>query len=134
MDPVDVGVSRTDREGATDRDTVGDAEADLEARWVSDMVGLPVDVFEDSRLRVGLGEAEDVLEPVVVAVWVLERRVLRVLTGLDVAVRVVSAVAVSRGLRDAVFETRLLRVSRLVERIDFVDVVLGLGRRVPALE
>lgn len=31
-------------------------------------MGLPVDVFEDARLRVGLGEAEDVFDPVVVAV------------------------------------------------------------------
>jgi hypothetical protein len=93
-----------------------------------------VDVFEDSRLRVGLGEVEDVLEPVVVAVWVLERRVLRVPAGLEVAVRVVAPVAVGRGLLDAVFETRLLRVSRPVDRIDFVDVVLGLGSHVPGAE
>lgn len=61
-------------------------------------------------------------------------RLLRVPGGLDVAVRVVAAVTVGIGLLEEVFDTRLVRVSRLVGRIDFVEVVLGLGSRVPAAE
>ena len=106
----------------------------MEGRSEKDCVGLPVDVLEDTPDRVGLGLEEDVFERPELPVSVLDELTVRVAVAVDVWVLDSSAVTVAAELAEDVLEIAPVAVPIQVGLIDFVEVELGEGSRVPASE
>jgi hypothetical protein len=134
VEPVDVAVKRIDREGAAERVIVGEPEDVLEGRREKERVGLPDEVLETGPLLVGLGEDEELFERAELVVCVFDAVMLRVPVAVDVWVAERRPLTVPRGLLDGVFDAAAVAVKNPVGRIDFVNLELGDGRRVPISE
>jgi hypothetical protein len=122
------------RDTGAERVILAEPEDVLEGCLEKDCVGLPVDVFDSGPLRVGLGLEEDVFERAELALCVLDDVILRVAVAVDVSVLDVAAVTVLRGLAEEVFDVAPVAVATQVGLMDFVEVELGEGSRVPASE
>jgi len=134
MELVDVPVTRIDRDAWPERVMLAEPEEVFEGRCEKDWVGLPVDVLEEPVERVGLGLADDVLDPTELVVCVLDEVTVRVAVAVDVCVAELRLVAVAAELAEEVFEAAPVTVVTQVGLMDFVDVELGEGSHVPASE